>query len=84
MSETITIGQRIVGRGHPCFIIAEAGVNHNGDAALAHKMIDAARENGAHAVKFQHFVPEEVMSSATPKAEYQVETTGEQGRWRRC
>ncbi len=79
MSETITIGQRIVGRGHPCFVIAEAGVNHNGDAELAHKMIDAAKESGAHAVKFQHFVPEELVSSATPKAEYQAETTGEQG-----
>lgn len=57
-------------------IIAEAGVNHNGDYALAVKMIEAASMAGADYVKFQTAVPEEVISVFAPKAEYQKETTG--------
>ena len=58
-------------------IIAEAGVNHNGDLALAEKMVYAAKEAGADYVKFQTAVPELVISTFAPKAEYQKETTGE-------
>lgn len=58
-------------------IIAEAGVNHNGDIELARRMITAARESGADYVKFQTAVPELVISTFAPKAEYQKETTGE-------
>lgn len=58
-------------------IIAEAGVNHNGDINLARRMVRAAREAGADYVKFQTAVPELVISSIAPKAEYQKETTGE-------
>ena len=43
------------------FIIAEAGVNHNGSMKLAHKLIDAAKEAGADAVKFQLFNPENLV-----------------------
>ena len=57
-------------------IIAEAGVNHNGDFSRAVEMIHAAREAGADYVKFQTAVPELVISSIAPKAEYQKETTG--------
>lgn len=57
-------------------IIAEAGVNHNGDYSRAVDMIHAAREAGADYVKFQTAVPELVISSVAPKAEYQKETTG--------
>ena len=57
-------------------IRAEAGVNHNGDLSKALKMIDAAVEAGADYVKFQTAVPELVISSIAPKAEYQKETTG--------
>ncbi len=59
------------------FIIAEAGVNHNGDINLAKKLIDVAKEAGADAVKFQTFKSEKVISKFAQKAEYQKETTGE-------
>lgn len=73
---TITIGERIIGESHPCFIIAEAGVNHNGDYALAEKMIDVAARAGADAIKFQTFHAEEVVLENAQKAEYQKTTTG--------
>lgn len=57
-------------------IIAEAGVNHNGDIGLARDLIDAAADAGADVVKFQTFVPEEVISRFARKAEYQERTTG--------
>lgn len=62
--------------GRNVIIIAEAGVNHNGDMEMARRMVRAAREAGADYVKFQTAVPEEVISSIAPKAEYQKETTG--------
>ena len=57
------------------FIIAEAGVNHNGDIKLAKKLIDAASESGADAVKFQTFIPENVISIHAEKAPYQKQST---------
>ena len=59
----------------PVFIIAEAGVNHNGSIASAKQLIDVAAEAGADAVKFQTFIAEEVVSTDAPKAEYQKQTT---------
>jgi N,N'-diacetyllegionaminate synthase len=56
-------------------IIAEAGVNHNGDFGLAKKMVEAAHEAGADIIKFQTFVPENLVSKYAQKAEYQKETT---------
>ena len=56
------------------FIIAEAGVNHNGSIELAFKLIDAAVESGADAVKFQTFKAENLVSKNTQKAEYQIQT----------
>ena len=58
------------------YIIAEAGVNHNGDLALAKKLVDAAAAAKADAVKFQTFIPEKVISVYAKKAEYQVASTG--------
>lgn len=57
-------------------IIAEAGVNHNGDYDTAVRMIKEAKNAGADYVKFQTAVPELVISTFAPKAEYQKETTG--------
>lgn len=57
-------------------IIAEAGVNHNGNYDMACRMIDAVAAAGADYVKFQTAVPEQVISRFAPKAEYQKETTG--------
>ena len=57
------------------FIIAEAGVNHNGDLRLAERLVDVAADAGADAVKFQTFRAEHVVSRFAPKAEYQIRTT---------
>ncbi len=59
----------------PVFIIAEAGVNHNGDVGLATRLIDIAAESGADAVKFQSFRVTALVSRYAPKAQYQVTTT---------
>lgn len=58
------------------FIIAEAGVNHNGDINIAKKLIDVAVEAGVDAVKFQTFKANNLVTKYAPKAEYQKETTG--------
>lgn len=57
------------------FIIAEAGVNHNGDIALAEKLVDVAVSAGADAVKFQTFKADKVVGKGAQKAEYQKKTT---------
>ncbi len=58
------------------YIIAEIGVNHNGDIHLAKKLIDIAVKAKVDAVKFQTWITEKVMSKTAPKAEYQITNTG--------
>lgn len=69
----------IFGGSHRTFIIAEAGVNHNGDMELAKKLIDAAVEAGADAVKFQTFKAEKLVTKTAEKAEYQIKNTKDAG-----
>ena len=57
------------------FIIAEAGVNHNGSIDLAHQLINVAVESGADAIKFQTFKADKLISKNAPKADYQKQTT---------
>jgi sialic acid synthase SpsE len=57
----LTIAGRRVGPGEPCFIVAEAGINHNGDVKLASELVHAAAEAGADAIKFQTHFPEHEM-----------------------
>jgi len=59
------------------FLIAEAGVNHNGDAARALAMVDQARRAGADAIKFQTFSADRLVSPNAPKAAYQTRETGD-------
>ncbi len=63
MSEKVKIGARSVGRGEPCFIVAEIGINHNGSVDLARKLISAALLAGCDAVKFQKRTVEVVYSA---------------------
>ena len=73
--DTITIGGKKIGLGNPCFVIAEAGVNHNGNVATAQKLVTSAHLAGADCVKFQTFKAERVVTVAAPKAAYQLKVT---------
>src|SRR6267143_1615186 len=71
----VHVGGHQIGGGARCFIIAEAGVNHNGDVSLAHRLVDAAADAGADAVKFQTANPVRVVSPHARMAPYQVTNT---------
>ena len=75
LKQAIRIGGVSIGESAPVWIIAEAGVNHNGDLGLALELVHAAKECGAACVKFQTFRSERIVTRASPKAAYQLETT---------
>ncbi len=68
--KTVKLGSVEVGQGHPPYIIAEIGSNHNGDMNLCRQLIDAAAEAGAHAVKFQSWTDKSLIA----KEEYDRNT----------
>ena len=76
----VLLGERPVGDGHPCFVLAEIGINHNGDAQIARKLIDVAAFAGCEGVKFQKrtieivYTPEEL---AKPRESPFGETNGD-------
>jgi N,N'-diacetyllegionaminate synthase len=67
----VKIGSRLIGDGENVFFIAEAGVNHNGNLDTAKKLVDAAKDAGADAVKFQTYKTERIVTKLAQKAEYQ-------------
>ncbi len=72
----IRIGNKYIGEGEPCFIIAEAGINHNGDINIAKKMIDAVKDAEANCIKFQTFKAKEFITD--PNLTYTYKSQGEE------
>src|SRR3712207_2297530 len=72
---TLEIEGRLVGEGQPCYVIAEAGVNHNGDPALAKKLVDIAADAGADAVKFQKRTVADILIAEALMRPYTVPTS---------
>lgn len=81
VNKVIKAGKKKIGQGEPVFIIAEAGVNHNGDIKLAKKMVRVAKDCGADAIKFQTFKAENLNTKTAPKSRYHIETTGSRQSW---
>jgi N,N'-diacetyllegionaminate synthase len=83
----LRIGQRSIGEGHPVFVIAEAGANHNGDLALAKEMVSEAHRLGADCIKFQTFTAEEFCADRsktfTYKSQGQLVTESEFAMFKR-
>lgn len=69
----VTIKDKKIGDGYPTYIIAEVGINHNGDVSLAKEMISAAWENGADAVKIQTFITNKFLHPTHPGYQYDID-----------
>ena len=77
MPSELTINGRVVGQGHPCYVIAEAGVNHNCDVQLGYKLIESAGASGADAIKFQSYSASKISTRVAPR--YWVEPADPRG-----
>ena len=77
MKSTFKIGSRVVGQGQPCYVIAEAGVNHNCDVQLGYKLIETAGASGADAIKFQSYTAGKISTRVAPR--YWVEPADPNG-----
>jgi len=76
MKREIKIGDKLVGDGHPTYVVAEIGINHNGDLNIAKELILAAKDAGVNAVKFQKRTPE----VCTPRDQWEIERDTPWGR----
>lgn len=76
MKREIKVGKRMIGDGHPVFVIAEIGINHNGSLEIAKKLIEGAKAAGADAAKFQKRTPE----ICVPKDQWNIERDTPWGR----
>jgi N-acetylneuraminate synthase len=77
---TVTIGNKKLGEGYPCYVIAEVGINHNGDIDLAKRLISVAAAAGCDAVKFQKRTVDIVYTAAelaTPRPNPFGDTNGD-------
>ena len=75
-SSRFQIDGHSVGKGCPVYIIAEAGLNHNGDISIAKKLIDEAKKTGCNAIKFQTYDPKNRVSKKVKAANYFEEADG--------
>jgi len=75
MNNTIKLGRKVISKHSPVFVIAEAGVNHNGNPDMARALIKEAHACKADSVKFQTYKAERVVTESAPKAKYQLGTT---------
>lgn len=78
----IKISNKTISPRGPCFIVAEAGVNHDGEVRLAKKLIDVAKKAGADAVKFQVFKAETTVTKTAEKAPYQKKGTAKESQYK--
>ena len=81
MEVQIKIGDKWIGEPNRCFIVAEAGSNHNGNLELGKKLIEAAKECGCDAIKFQAFKTENLVTEKADKAEYQKGRSSGKGQF---